>query len=387
MSSALKNTMLRQMRLLNSRPMLWVMMVVVPIGCTLFFLSLMQEGLPKQVPTGMVDLDHSPLSRSITRELNAGELVDITTDYESYHAAMAGIRSGETFGFFVIPANFEQDVFAGRTPTLDYYSNMTYFVPGTLAFKGFKTVAVTSAGGVLKATLTSVGLPGAAADALMQPVVIDASGIGNPWTNYTYYLTPSFMIALLALMVMLVTCYTITVEIKHATSPQWLRTAGGNIWVALAGKLLPQTLIFWAVGLVMGALMFGYNHFPMAGNIWGMAFGLLLFVPASQGFGLLVTSLVPNPRLSLSMVSLLGILTFSFAGFSFPVEDMYGAIGIFAYLVPTRYYFLIYINTALDGFSLYYVRWCFVALALFLPVSLIFARRLKKALLNPVYVP
>lgn len=379
--------MLRQVRLLNSRPLLWVMMVVVPIGCTLFFLSLMHEGLPKKVPTGMVDLDHSSLSRSITRQLNAGELVDITSDYESYNAALAGIRSGETFGFFVIPANFEQEVFAGRTPTLDYYSNMTFFVPGTLAFKGFKTVAVTSAGGVLKATLTSVGLPGEAAEALMQPVVIDASGIGNPWVNYTYYLTPSFMIALLALMIMLVTCYTISVEIKHGTSPQWLGTAGGDIRVALAGKLLPQTLIFWAVGLVMGALMFGYSHFPMSGNIWGMALGLFLFVPASQGFGLLVCSLVPNPRLSLSMVSLLGILTFSFAGFSFPVEDMYGAIGVFAYLVPTRYYFLIYINTALDGFPLYYVRWCYVALAMFLPVSLIFMRRLKKALLNPVYVP
>ena len=296
--------MLRQLRRLNSRPLVWVMMVVVPIGCTLFFLSLMHEGLPKKVPTGMVDMDHSSLSRSITRELNAGELVDITTDYESYNAAMAGIRSGEIFGFFVIPANFEQEVFAGRTPTLDYYSNMTYFVPGTLAFKGFKTVAVTSAGGVLKASLTSVGLPGETADALMQPVVIDASGIGNPWTNYTYYLTPSFMIGLLALMVMLVTCYTISVEIKHGTSPQWLSTAGGNIWVALAGKLLPQTLIFWAVGLVMGALMFGYNHFPLAGNPWGMAFGLFLFVPASQGFGLLVCSLLPNPRLSLSIVCL-----------------------------------------------------------------------------------
>lgn len=384
---ALKNTMLRQLRQLCARPMLWVMMVLVPIGCTLFFLSLMDEGLPKKVPSGMIDNDHSSLSRSITRQLSAGELVDITSDYESYASAMTDVRSGKIFGFFVIPMDFQQDVFAGRTPTLEYYSNMTYFVPGTLAFKGFKTVAVTSAGGVLKATLTSTGITGETTDALLQPVVIDATGIGNPWTNYTYYLTPSFMIALLALMVMLVTVYTITGEIKHDTSREWLATAGGNIWTALAGKLLPQTFIFWLTGLAMGAIMFGYNHFPMAGNIWGMAFGLFLFVPASQGFGLLVCSLIPNPRLALSGVSLLGILTFSFAGFSFPVEDMYGAIGIFAYLVPTRYYFLIYINTALNGFPLYYVRWCFVALAMFLPLALIFVPKLKKALLNPVYVP
>jgi len=384
---ALINTMLRELRHLNARPMLWVMMVVVPIGCTLFFLSLMHEGLPKQVPTGMVDMDHSSLSRSITRQLNAGELVSIDRDYESFNRALADVRSGRIFGFFVIPAEFERDVFAGRVPTLDYYSNMTFFIPGTLAFKGFKTVAVTSAGGVLKATLTSTGLAGEQTDALLQPVVIDASGIGNPWTNYTYYLIPSFMTALLALMIMLATCYTITMEIKYGTSTEWLATARSDIRTALAGKLLPQTVIFWSVGLAIGSIMFGYNHFPMAGNIWGMALGLLLFVPATQGVGVLFCSLMPNPRFALSSVSLLGILTFSFAGFSFPVEQMYGAIGIFSYLVPTRYYFLIYINTALNGFPLYYVRWCFVALALFAPISMLFVRRLEKALLNPVYVP
>lgn len=383
--TALKTTMLRQLRQLNAHPLLWVMMVLVPIGCTLFFLSLMHQGLPKKVPSGMVDKDHSSLSRSITRQLGAGELVDITTDYESFASAMADVRAGRIFGFFVIPVNFQQDVFAGRKPTLEYYSNMTYFVPGTLAFKGYKTVAVTTAGGVLKATLASSGVTGA--DALLQPVVIDATGIGNPWTNYTYYLTPSFMIALLALIIMLLTCYTITSEIKHGTTAQWLSAAGGNIWTALAGKLLPQTLVFWLVGLAMGAIMFGFNHFPMAGNIWGMAFGLFLFVPASQGIGIFVCSLIPNPRLALSAVSLLGILTFSFAGFSFPVEDMYGAVGVFSYIVPTRYYFLIYINTALNGFPLYFVRWCFVAMAAFLPFAMLFVPRLKKELLNPVYVP
>ncbi len=381
------NTMLRELRRFLARPMMWAVMVAVPIGCTLFFLSLMHEGLPKQVPAGMVDMDHSSLSRSITRQLTAGELVSIDRDYESFNRALADVRSGQIFGFFVIPADFERDVFAGRTPTLDYYSNMTFFIPGTLAFKGFKTVAVTSAGGVLKATLTSTGLDGEQTDALLQPVVIDASGIGNPWTNYTYYLIPSFVTALLALMIMLSTCYTITMEIKYGTSKEWLRTANGNILTALAGKLLPQTVIFWMAGLAIGSIMFGYSHFPMAGDMWGMAFGLLLFVPATQGIGLLVSSLLPNPRLSLSVVSLLGILTFSFAGFSFPVEQMYGAIGVFSYLVPTRYYFLIYVNTALNGFPLYYVRWCFVALALFVPISILFVRKLKKALLNPVYVP
>lgn len=68
------------------------------------------------------------------------------------------IREGRIYGFFVIPEKFEKDAISGRGPTLEYYTNLTYFIPGTLAFKGFKTVAVTTAGGVVRQTLVSMGL-------------------------------------------------------------------------------------------------------------------------------------------------------------------------------------------------------------------------------------
>ena len=201
------------------------MMIVVPIGCALFFISLMHEGLPLKVPTAIVDLDHSSMSRQITRSLSAMELVEIADKEESYSKALAAVRRGDIFGFFVIPENFEKDALGGRTPTLDYYTNMTFFVPGTLSFKGFKTMAVTTSGGVVKETLTSVGLSDGTIGALIQPVNISNHPIGNPWLNYTYYLTPSFSFAALALIIMLMTIFTITIEIKRGTSTDWIATA------------------------------------------------------------------------------------------------------------------------------------------------------------------
>ena len=112
-----------------------------------------------------------------------------------------------------------------------------------------------------------------------------------------------------------------------------------------------------------------------------------LFVVASQAMGVLFASIVPNPRLSMTLAALTGILSFSFVGFSFPVQSMYGAIAIFSYLMPVRYYFLIYINEALNGVPLYYSRWFFVALIAFPFVCSMLIGRLKKACLQPVYVP
>lgn len=182
----LKDSILREIRRMTRYPVYLVMMIVVPIGCALFFISLMHEGLPLKVPTAIVDLDHSSMSRQITRSLSAMELVEIADKEESYSKALAAVRRGDIFGFFVIPENFEKDALGGRTPTLDYYTNMTFFVPGTLSFKGFKTMAMTTSGGVVKETLTSVGLSDGTIGALIQPVNISNHPIGNPWLNYTY---------------------------------------------------------------------------------------------------------------------------------------------------------------------------------------------------------
>lgn len=112
-----------------------------------------------------------------------------------------------------------------------------------------------------------------------------------------------------------------------------------------------------------------------------------LFVTASMAMGVIFASVVPNPRLAMTLSALIGILSFSFLGFSFPVQNMYGAISIFSYLIPTRYMFLTYIFSGLNGFPIYYSRIYLAALIVFPLLSMLLIGRLKKACLKPVYVP
>ncbi len=377
----------RQVGRMCRRPVYVITIVILPLLCAWFFLSLLGSGLPLRTPAAVVDLDHSSLSRQVTRALSSNEMIDVSHKLESRRQAMVMMRSGRIFGYFVIPDNFEKETLDGNAPTLEYYTNMTYFVPGTLAFRGFKTVSVVTSGGVATAKLSALGLTSRQIAALVQPVQISVHGIGNPWINYNYYLTPSFVYALTALLIMIMTAFSITLEIKHGTSPRWLATAKGHIGVALMGKLLPQTVMFTLVLLAIEALMVDYCHFPMNGSLGWMLVALMLFVLATQALATFITCILPNPRVSMSVISLLGVLTFSFAGFSFPVEQMYGAIAAFSYCVPVRYLFLIHVNTALNGFETYYVRYCYAALLAFLYLPWLSAWKLRKACLNPVYVP
>lgn len=307
---------------------------------------------------------------------------------ESFHRAQEKVRSGEIFGFFHIPEQFQKKALGGEEPTVTYFSNITYFVPGSLAFKGFKTIAVTTTGGLVETTLSCTGVMDSdEIMSLLQPVVIQQQAPGNPWLNYSIYLSPSFLSGFLALIVMGVTAFSICVEIKHGTSPEWVGTAGGSMLIALAGKLIPQALIEVAVGMAYLGILFGLEGFPLNNHVGHMVAGVILLVLACQAFAVTMCCIVPNLRLSLVLISLIGILSFSIVGFSFPVQSMYGAVGIFSYIIPLRYFFLIYIDQALNGIPLYYSRFYYVALLIFPLVAMIGVGRLKKRCLNPVYVP
>ncbi len=379
--------MLRSVIQMVRRPVMWCAMFLLPLSMFLFFPSMMDNGLPTQIPAAIVDKDGTQLSREITQTLGGMQMVKLTESLNSYTEARHAVQEGRIYGFFMIPENFEADLLAGRKPAITFYTNMTYYVPGSLLYKTFKATAIYTKAGVAVNVVQDVGVNPSNFAGLMQPVNIQARGIGNPTLNYGIYLCNSFLPAVLQLMIMLVTVFSLGQEIKYHTSPHLLRMADGSIIRALVGKILPQTVVWWVMVIFMTAWLYRFNHYPMNGSWFWMIVNELLFVLAAQGFAVTVFGLLPNLRLSLSVCALLGIITFSIAAFSFPEQSMYKGLAIFSYLMPVRYNFLIYGNIALNGLPLYYSRiwFCVYFIYIFLPLP--FLGRIKKAMLKPVYCP
>ena len=226
---------------LASRPLYWYAIIVLPLLLFAFFTSELEEGLPVKAPAGIVDNDHTSMSRRVGRNLDGMQLVSLTKECDSYSDAMDALRKGEIFGFFLIPENYEADLLSGRSPVISFYTNMTYFIPGTMLYKNFKTTAVyTKAGVVMNVVQSATGAQADQVMPLINPVNIQAHPIGNPWLNYAYYLASSFIPGVLQLMIFLVTAFTICDEIKRGTSVRLMRMARGSIIRAVTGKLLPQ---------------------------------------------------------------------------------------------------------------------------------------------------
>lgn len=377
----------RSFRQLASRRIYWLTMVVMPLFCMIFLTDLFREGLPIKAPAVVVDYDRSELSRRMIQSLNGAQMSRITAVYDNIGDARRAMQRGEIYGFYLIPENFQSDLLSVRTPTVSYYTNMAYYVPASLLYKNFTASALYAKADVLSGLLTDVGVDAEEIVPLLQPINIEVRGLSNPWLDYAVYLCNSFVPAIMQLMIFLTTAFAVCQEMKRATSPLWLRLAKGSVIRALSAKLLPQTIGWQIMMLFMLWWFYGRNGFVMNGS-WGwMILSEMMFVLACQGFALFVVGVLPNLRLALSVGALVGVLSFSIGAFSFPYESMYGSIGVFSWLVPVRYNFLIYIDQALNGIDVYYSRIFYVAYIVFMLLPLLVIKRLKRELLNPVYVP
>ena len=377
----------REVRSLARRPLMWFCMVLAPLFCYVFFTSLMASGLPTNLPLGLVDCDRTTTTRQLARNLDAFQQTDIVREYANVSDARRDMQRGLIYGFYYIPEGTTREAQRQTVPTVSFYTNYSFLIAGSLLYRDMRTMTELVSGAATQTVLYARGATEGQAMAFLQPVVVDSHPVGNPWLNYSVYLSNTLVPGMLMLFVFMVTVYTIGMEIKEETARGWLLAARGSMWKALAGKLLPQTLVFWLVGSLYVVYLYGFLHFPCRCGIATMLLVMALFVVASQGMGVIMITTLPTPRLGLSFASLWGVISFSICGMSFPVMAMHPVLQGVSYLFPLRHYFLLYVNCALDGYPLMNA-WPFVAgLLAFAIVPVLLLPRLKHALLYCHYEP
>ncbi len=384
--STLKNVFLRELKRIYSRPIYLVCMIVAPICTFILFATLMEEGLPNELPVAVVDADNTSTTRKITRNLDALQQIGIIAKYADTNRATEAMRSGDIYAFYYFPEGTTEELLAQRQPTVSYYINYSYLAAGSLTYRDMYITSLLANAAVGQASLLARGATKRETETLLQPIIIDTHAIGNPWLNYAIYLNNTLFPGVLSLLTFILTTFSITSEIKHRTSRQWLKTADGNIFAALAGKLLPQTIIISLVAIFYNIYLYLLLHFPIHDGLWSMLIASLLLVVASQAFGIFLAGMLPSPRWSMSIASLWGVVSFSISGFSFPIEGMSGAIQTITNLFPLRHYFMIYCNQALSGYPVAEAAIHYATLLTFCVLPLFVIKRLKKALLSYPYI-
>lgn len=378
---------LRECGIMWKNPIYGFCMVVFPLFVILFFTTLMSDGVPTDMPVGVVDADHTTTSRQLIRQLDAFQTSHVVGHYATVDEARQAIQTNNIYAFLYIPKGTEAGLMNGTRPRISfYYSNVT-LVAGSMTFRDLKTISTLGSAHIGIQKLSNVGKTNNEIRTFLQPIVIDLHMIGNPWSNYNVYLTSFIVPGLLMLFVFLITPYSIGTELKFKRSKDWMRLANNRVWVAITGKMLPQTMLFLSIFYVFEFYIYHVLGFPHPGGIVPILLSGLLAVLSSQGFGIFAFGLIPSLRMSMSVCSLWAVLSFSTGGATYPIFAMDNFIGGVAQLFPLRHYYMLYQICIFNPFPLTNAWFHLMAMAIFALLPLFVLWNIKRSMLIYVYIP
>ena len=365
-----------------SRPIYFISTVIIMTFTYVFFLTFFNEGQPNKMPISVVDLDNSSLSRQFTRNLGTMQHSNIVRRLNSHKEAREEVQRGNIYAFVEIKRDFAKEAVSNRRPIITFYVNDGYLIAGSLISRDITYMSAATSIGMQQKILRAKGVEENRIMGILQPIVLDTHLIGNPWANYGTYLLNVILPGILQLMVLMMTVFPIGVEYKERTSREWLANSNNSFFAALTGKLIPYTIIFTLLGIIGNMLLFRYMHYPLNSTIGWMFLATFMLVVATQAVGVIFIGITPVLRDGVTFAGVFGMLGVTFAGSTFPIEQMPTGTRIFSDFFPIHHYFEIYVNQALNGVGIHYSYIYFIFLLSFSVLPLIVFNRLKKAAIN-----
>lgn len=383
----LYHILIRELVIMWRNPIYGFCTVVFPICVVIFFTSLMNNGEPVDMPVGVVDQDNTHVSRAMIRQLDAMQTTHVVGHYPNMNDARQAMQRNKIYAFMLIPKGTTDKLLSNKQPKISFYYSSTNLVAGSLLFRDLKTVSSLGSAAIGSAKLSALGKTSDEIRAFLQPIAIDLHMVGNPWSNYNVYLSTAMVPGVILVFVFLLVPYSIGTELKFHRSRQWMRMSGNNIYLAVTGKILTQTIIFTLIMWCFEFYIFYHLQFPHPGGLLPILLLGFLIVIAAQGFGIFIFGLMPSLRMSMSICSLWSVVSFSTSGATFPVFAMDSMIQSMAQLFPMRHYYMIYQMCIFNGYPLSYAWFNIMALLIFACLPIFTIRHIKKAMLEYVYIP
>ena len=368
----------RELRRLTHQPMYFVLMFLLPLLSFVFFAVLFQKGVARDIPIAVLDQDRSTLSRKVTQMIEETPTALVAYGIQSMDEGERLMREGRISAVVQIPAFFEKNILSNSQTHIEAYISGSNITVNGLLSKDIQTAVTMFSAGIQIQLLTKQGLTERQAMAQLQPVRFDKHVLFNPYINYGYYLSPSFMPMMLLIFIVMVTVFSIGTELKNGTAREWLASADDSMGAALLGKMLPVTVIMFLLSLVMFVIIFKVVGVPLNGSFALILLGTLLFTLSYQSISVLIVSIMANLRLSLSLGGGYSVLAFTFSGLTFPIMAMYPAMRAVSKLFPFTYYTDLFVDQMLRGAPARCSLPDLGCMALFIVLPFLCLRRLRR---------
>jgi ribosome-dependent ATPase len=318
----------------------------------------------------VLDYDRTPESRTYLENYSGSRYFKQRPPIGDHAEMEKRLQSGELAVAIEIPPGFGKDLKRGRVPEVGVW------LDGAVPFR-----AETSRGyvqGVHWSYLVDMMNREQGLDVKAALVDIETRFRYNQDFKSVFAMVPGVIMMLLIMIPAMMTAVGVVRE-KELGSITNLYATPVTRLEFLLGKQIPYVFIAMISFTSLVLLALFLFEVPVKGSILALVLGALLFVIASTGFGLLVSTFVKTQIAAVYAAAILSLMpTINFSGFLTPVSSLMGAGRIAGYSFPSSYFQQISVGTFTKalGFGDLIINYLALAafIILFLLLSLSFLR-------------
>ncbi|MEG6615126.1 ABC transporter permease [Peptococcaceae bacterium 1198_IL3148] len=304
----------------------------------LLFVGTYNAQVIKDIPTAVVDLDHSAASRDLIDKLTAAEYLNITTYPDSYQQAQQLIAQGRAMVAVVIPENFGRDVSLGRQTTIYTAIDGSNIVYATNANTAILTVTRTvSAQAGVKRLLTS-GI----AHSQAEEAYLGVSQVEEPWfnptQNYAYFLVLALTLNIWQQCCTLLATTNVIGETGNRSWYQF-KSIGFSKAKLFISKSIVHIITFMLLVMPVYLLCFTVLKMPLDQHLGTLLLFTLVFAISIHSIGTLVSSFARNAVDATRFGMIIALPSFVLSGYTWPLEAMPHWIQWLAKLLPQTWFF------------------------------------------------
>jgi ABC-2 type transport system permease protein len=269
---------------------------------------------PKQLPTAVLDADHSAWSRTVVQGLRNSGYFRIDHEVASASDGESLLADGAVQFVVTVPAQFGRGLVRGDKPALLVEADATDPSATGNAIAALQGAVRTSLSHDLVGPLARLN-PG------LDPVDVRVHRNYNPEGVTAYNIVPGLLGTILTMTMILMTGLAMTRERERGTFENLLATPALPVEV-MTGKIVPYILIgLLQVTLLLLAALLLFDV-PLVGSVLLLYVAVLLFVAANLALGITFSSIARNQLQAMQMTFFFFLPSILLSGFMFPFRGM-----------------------------------------------------------------
>ena len=307
---------------------------IAPLVYGLMFSYLYINKRATNINLGVVNQDGLSLSRKLIRNINATAELETTTYYNSFQEGLIGVFKNNVNGFYVIPNTFDKNIKKGRiSPVINIVNSSNFFVASNV-LKKFAVTSIDFSKQQFKKILTDKGLSYKSTENVFSPIKINTVYLFNTQMNYSDFLLPCLLLAVLQQIILVAVCTSISLEKKN--NNKLYKISHGNFFIMFFGKTIPYILI----GSLINVLNI-YIILPIDGiyalSILGLFILSTVFIIAVVCFAILASVFFKSPEMAMSVLMFYSLPTVLLSGFAWPHSALPNYLKVISYIFPSTY--------------------------------------------------